>query len=424
MKCPVALKPALLCVGLMLICGSCALDTKAPYQINANYTVGEPQFPRTLSSVLNTPLIGGNRVRTYSNGDEIFPAMLDAIAGAQKTINFETYVYEKGNIGAQFANALAQRARAGVKVCVLVDALGAATMDPKCRKQMKDAGVDLRDYHPFPLLNPFGYDQVDHRTHRKLLVVDGHVGFTGGVGIGDEWAGHAQDSAHWRDNHYRVDGPVVGQLQATFADNWMATTGIVLQGNDYFPALPAAGGQYAQVFKSSFDGGNETMQLLFLLSVAGAGKTVRMETPYFVLDKVMESYLLAARKRGVEIEVIVPGTHIDVPMVRWASRAQWGDLLKAGIGIYEYRHTMIHSKLMIVDDLWVSVGSANLDNRSFRLNAEANLNVYDAGFAAEQLRMFERDKANAKRITLEDWQHRPLPEDVENVTAVPLSSEL
>ena len=411
---------------MLLFLSGCATHQPIQYQISCNYTVRDPQFLWTMASLLGTSLRNGNDVRTLSNGDEIFPPMLAAISMAQKSITLESYTYEKGNIGKKFADALSERARAGVKVNVLLDAVGADDMDPASRKQMDAAGVHLREYNPFHLFEPFSYAKMDHRTHRKIMVVDGLVGFIGGVGIADQWTGHAQDAAHWRDNEYRVTGPVVGQLQAAFADNWMETTGVVLQGDEYFPLMPSGreGGMIAQMFRSSAEGGSQTMQLLFLLSVCGAGNTIRLETPYFVPDEQTQHYLMEARRRGVTVEVILPGDNSDMDFVRDASRASWGKLLQAGIEIYEYQPTMLHSKLLIVDDIWVSIGSSNLDNRSFGLNAEANLNVYDAKFAAQQVRIFEEDKTHSQRVTYDQWTHRPLFDKIRDAVAAPMSPEL
>lgn len=249
--------------------------------------------------------------------------------------------------------------------------------------------------------------RLNNRTHRKLLVVDGRVGFTGGVGIADNWLGHAEDPDHWRDSHYRLEGPAVAHMQAAFMDNWMETCGEVLHGDEYFPALEPAGRHPAQVFKSSADDGSESVRLMYLLSIASAERSVRIANSYFVPDSMAVRSLVEARRRGVEVEIIVPGRHIDQKMVRRASRALWGPLLEAGVAIYEYQPTMFHVKVVVVDELWTSVGSTNFDNRSFRLNDEANLNVYDAAFAEAQARTFEDDRARARRITLEDWRRRP-----------------
>jgi cardiolipin synthase len=276
---------------------------------------------------------------------------------------------------------------------------------------MQDAGVDVRRYHPLSWRNVTSAAKLNNRTHRKLLVVDGKVGFTGGVGIADEWTGDAQDADHWRDTHYRVAGPVVAHLAAAFADNWAESTGHVLHGDAYFPPLGPAGDQLAQVFKSSSGGGgSESMQLMFLLSLAAARQHVRLGTAYFVPDRLTIDSLVAARGRGVRVQVLVPGKHTDAQSVRHAGRSTWGPMLEAGVEIFEFRPTMYHCKLMVVDDRWTSIGSSNLDNRSFRLNAEANLNVLDQAFAADQAGVFDADLGRAKQVTLDDWNARPLRE--------------
>jgi cardiolipin synthase len=415
--------PLTLILSVCLALAGCG--TKAiHYRIESQYTVADPQFARTMGSLLGPALISGNAVRTLRNGNEIFPAMLEAIGQARQTITFETYIYWSGTVGKRFADALAERARAGVKVHVLVDWLGSGRIDRAYLQEMRDAGAQVVEYHPVHLLDPSTIRQLDHRTHRKILVVDGLIGFTGGVGIGDEWLGHADSPQHWRDNHYLVEGPAVAQLQAVFMDNWMQTTGCVLHGVDYFPPLENAGDAAAQVFKSSFTGGSESMELMFLLSLAAAGRDVRMENSYFVPDAMTVRELVAARRRGVQVQIIVPGAKIDEKLVRRASRARWGELLEAGVEIYEYQPTMFHCKQMIVDGLWVSIGSSNLDNRSFRLNDEANLNVLDGQFAAEQIRVFEEDKGKSRRITYEMWKKRPMGEKLIEGVASLLAWEL
>jgi cardiolipin synthase len=253
----------------------------------------------------------------------------------------------------------------------------------------------------------FKFRHLNHRTHRKLLVVDGRVGFTGGVGIADPWDGDAQDKDHWRDTHFRIEGPVVAQLQGAFADNWTQASGEVLHGDDYFPAIEAAGPLPAQMFKSSVEGGAESMQLMYLLSVAAAKSTIDLSMAYFIPDDHTMDHLAAALKRGVRLRIIMPGEETDSWMVRRASRATWGRILENGGEIYEYQPTMFHCKVLVVDGLWTSVGSTNFDTRSFRLNDEANLNVYDRDFAARQGAEFERDLQRSRRITYEEWKSRP-----------------
>jgi cardiolipin synthase len=286
---------------------------------------------------------------------------------------------------------------------------------------MVDAGVEVLKYHP---LRWYSLARINNRTHRKLLVVDGRIGFTGGVGIADEWLGHAEDPDHWRDSHYRVVGPAVAQMQAAFMDNWIKTNALVLHGEAYFPALDTAGPHLAQVFTSSAGEGSESVRLMYLLSIASARKNIRLSASYYVPDSLSVATLVSARERGVRVEIIVPGGHIDSKVTRKASRGLWGPLLEAGVTIYEFQPTMYHCKVMIVDDAWVSVGSTNFDNRSFSLNDEANLNILDPEFAAEQAEVFEADRARSREITLEAWRRRPWQEKLKEWAAGLLRSQL
>jgi cardiolipin synthase len=384
-------------------------EKKIDKRISELYPVSSPQFTRAMGNLLGPPLVSGNRVQALYNGDQIFPSMLEAIHAARHSIDFETYIYWSGDIGKKFADALAERARAGVKVHLLADWVGSEKMDAAMQKAMEDSGVQIRKYHP---LSWYNLARVNHRTHRKLLVVDGRVGFTGGVGIADNWLGHAQDENHWRDSHFKIEGPAVAHMQAAFMDNWMKTTGEVLHGDDYFPALEMVGGQSAQVFRSSPAEGAESMRLMYLMSVAAARKHIYIANAYFVPDDLALTMLTRALKRGVKISIMMPGKHTDAASVRGASRARWGTLLEAGADLYEYEPTMYHCKVMVVDGLWTSVGSTNFDSRSFRLNDEANLNVYDAAFAEQQITTFEQDVKLARRISYEEWKNRPWTEKV------------
>ena len=385
------------------------------------YATDDPQFARSMSVLLGPPIVGGNHVQVLVNGDRIFPAMLAAIAQAQRTITFETYIYWSETIGQKFADALTERARAGVKVHVLLDWLGSVKMEQRYLDQMLAAGIEIERYHEphwshLPRLN--------NRTHRKLLVVDGRVGFTGGVGIADQWGGDARNPSEWRDTHFRVEGPVVAQMQAVFMDNWMKAKGQVLHDAAYFPPLEARGSMSAQMFSSSPTGGSESMQLMYLMAITAARESIQLANSYFVPDAMTTAALAAAAQRGVKVRVIAPGEHIDTELVRKASRAGWGDLLKAGIEIAEFAPTMFHVKSMVVDGLFVSVGSTNFDNRSFRLNDEANLNVLDAGFAKEQIAIFDADWKRARPITHEQWLNRPWNEKALEHLAALLKSQL
>lgn len=382
-------------------------EKKVQQQLPRLYSTASPDFERALGSLLGPGIVGGNAVTELLNGDQIFPPMLAAIQGAKKSITFETYIYWSGDIGKQFADALSERARAGVRVHVLLDWVGSANMDESYLTEMQQAGVQIEKFH-----KPHWYNlaRLNNRTHRKLLVVDGQVGFTGGVGNVPHWMGNAQDPDHWRDSHYLVRGPVVAQMQATFLDNWLKVTGKVLHGELYFPPIAPAGAQKAQMFSSSPSSGSESMQLMYHLAITAAERSIDLSVAYFVPDELTQKHLMDALARGVRVRFITPGEHTDTDTVKAASRATWGPLLQAGALIYEYQPTMYHCKVMIVDQLLVSVGSTNFDNRSFRLNDEANLNVYDAAFAKRQTEVFEDDLKRSRRVTYEEWLNRPLRE--------------
>ena len=366
--------------------------------------VANPQFQRELGILLGPPIRGGNIVRNLENGAEIFPAMLKALRQAERSITFETYIYWSGEIGRKFAETLADRVRKGVKVHVLIDWVGGDRMDEDLLELMREAGVELHFFHP---LHWYHLSRMNNRTHRKLVVVDGRVGFTGGVGIADPWDGHGDDPEHWRDSHYRIEGPAVAQMQAAFADNWLKTTGKVLSGRDYFPPLAPVGEVRAQVFTSSPTSGSDSMQLMYLMAIASAEHSIDLAAPYFVPDPLSREALLDALKRGVQLRILTSGEHTDYRVVRRASRARWGELLEAGARIYEFKPAMYHAKMLVVDRNMVSVGSTNFDNRSFRLNSEANLNIYDPAFSARVTAVFEQDLVKSREITLADWQQRP-----------------
>jgi cardiolipin synthase len=385
------------------------------------YSIADPQFRREMGVLLGPAILHGNRVTDLENGDEIFPAMLDAIRSAQKTITFETYIYWSGDIGKRFSDALSERARAGVKVNVTIDWAGSSDIDPQVIPEMQRAGVHVERYRP---LRWYNISRLNNRTHRKLLVIDGKLGFTGGVGIGVPWEGHAQDVDHWRDIHFRIEGPVVAQMQSAFNDNWVKTTGDLLNGQDYFPVIDEAGPMDANMFMSSPSGGSESMHLMYLLVIAAAEHAIDMEAAYFIPDALMMKVLLAARARGVKIRILMPGKNTDSGAVRLASKADWEPLLAAGVEMYEYDPTMLHNKLVIVDGELTSVGSTNFDQRSFELNDEATLNVYDRDFAAHMTDVFNADLRRATPYTLQMWRNRPWTERFAETFIRPIKSQL
>jgi cardiolipin synthase len=399
MKPRAELNPALLVVftvGFAFFLSSCAMKLgKQPrHEVQSLYSARTPEFQQAAGSLLGPNFVGGNSISTLVNGDEIFPAMLSAMRSAKRSINFETYVFWDGEIAKQFTEALCQRARTGVAVNLILDAQGTQKMGRENADQLRSAGAQIVKYHSALWPDPRRYN---NRSHRKLLIIDGQIAFIGGAGIADLWAGNGDSPKHWRDNHYKVTGPVVAQLQASFVSNWIKTRGDVLHGDKYFPPLEDSGSLQAQAIRSGAH--YENLDLMYLLAIASAKKTLRIENAYFLPDDLVRKELVAAAKRGAEVEIIVPGKNIDQKLVRAASRRHWPELLDAGIKIYEYEPTMLHTKLLIVDDKFVSVGSGNFDNRSIRLNDEANLDVLSSDFAAQQIRLFDIDKGNSHQVT-------------------------
>lgn len=393
-------------------------EKKIKRRVAQRYGISDPQFERSMGQLLGPPILDGNLVTPLRNGAEIFPAILAGIESARRTITFETFIYWSGSIAKKVAAALMAAARRGVKVHVVMDGIGCNCVSSSVPKEMRDAGVELEIYH-FS-----NFARVNHRTHRKLLVIDGAVGFTGGVGIADEWDGNAAGPDEWRDSHYRVEGPVVAQMQAAFLDNWMKTRAVVLHGEEYFPALKSAGPHRCQMFKSSPMEGSESARLMYLLSITAAERSLKVGNAYFVPDDLTTETIIDAVKRGVAVEVLVPGKKMDSAIVRGASRHRWGALLECGVRIFEFEPTMYHCKTMIIDGLWTSVGSANFDNRSFRINDEANLNIMDQDFAVEETRAFDQDLTRAREVTHAEWLARPAWQRATDASAALFRSQL
>jgi cardiolipin synthase len=376
-------------------------EKKIRHPISANYDIGDDVFVRTMGHLLGPPLVPGNQITQLENGDQIFPAMLEAIRSAERTITFENFLWKEGEISDSFAAALADKARAGVKVHFLQDAMGSDSIHGRAIELMKRAGVCVE------IFRFVHFSRINFRTHRKILVIDGKVGFIGGVGIADDWKGDGRTQGLWRDTHYRVRGPVVAQLQQAFMDNWMETRAELLHGDPYFPKQEEAGDQLCQIFKSSAGEGSDSARLMLLVSIAAARERIRIANAYFIPDNLTMQTLIAALGRGVQVEIITPGPDIDAQMVRAVGQTRWKPLLKAGARFYEYQPARFHCKYLLVDDCWASVGSANLDNRSMSLNEEANLNVLDESFVRKHARVFDDDKNCSREVTLADWYRRP-----------------
>lgn len=371
--------------------------------IRTDYSISDPAFTNSIAPLLRAQMLGGNKITDLHNGAQIFPAMLRAITNAQKTITFENFIWRSGHVSDRFIDALTERARAGVKVHCIVDGFGALKLHSEDQKRLREGGVQLRIFNP---IRPWNFLKWNHRTHRKTLVVDGQIGFIGGICIADEWDGNAESRHGWRDVEFQVEGPVVAEIQSIFMDNWIRTSSEVLHGPDYFPQLEPAGDSVAQAFKSGPKDGAENARLLYLYSIAAARKNIRLCHSYLVPDNLAIELLVDAANRGVKIEIITPGV-IDRNVVRRAARSRWDQMMKAGIKFWEYQPSKLHNKVMIVDDVWVTCGSINFDDRSFRINDEGNINVYDAEFAKRQIEVFEADKAQSLRITPAKFRKRP-----------------
>ncbi len=405
-------------VSVFIVRNFFGTEKKIKCPIRTDYAAGDEVFVRTMGQLLGPPLLEGNKVTILQNGDEIFPAMLEGIRSAKRTITFENFLLKEGEVWDQFATALAERARAGVKVHFLQDALGCDCLHGAEMKLLKRSGVEVEIFRFYQL------SQMNHRTHRKLLTIDGRIGFIGGTGIADDWRGDGQTPGHWRELHYRLEGPVVAQVQQAFIDNWMQTRAVLLHGDAYFPSLERPGSVTGQVFKSSASEGADSARMMILLSTAAARRHIRIANAYFIPDDLCLETLVRACQRGVKVEIITPGPDIDAKTVRAVGKMRWPALLKAGAHFYEYQAARFHCKYMIVDDCWSSVGSANFDNRSLRLNEEANLNVLDEGFAARHIEIFEEDKGRSHRVTLSDWRRRPLEEKIKGAAGLILRSQM
>lgn len=374
------------------------------YELRGECPPGTEGFLRAAEALTGAPISWGNDVELLINGDQIFPCYLDTIRQARETVCLLTYVYWRGEIADHVADALCERAQAGVECNVIIDAVGGLKLERALVDRMIEAGVRVRRFRP---PKPYAARRLTNRTHRKILVADGEVGLTGGVGIAEEWTGDAQDPDHWRDTHVRVRGPVVRGLFGAFAENWLEATGEVLAGDAYLPDLPEQDdGGPMMVVRSSAGVGDTNVEALYYLAIAAAQLRIDLTAAYFAPRPAFIEALQDAAERGVRVRVLVPGPHIDKPPVRMAGRAAYDELLEAGVEVYEYLPTMLHAKTMVVDDVWSSVGSVNFDNRSFQLHDEATLCVQSEAFAAELTEQFEADLAVSERIDPGRWDGR------------------
>jgi cardiolipin synthase A/B len=374
-------------------------------RIESAHAAEDPLFPLYVAALLGGQATGGNRYTVLTNGDQIFPPMLDAVKGAKRRISFETYIYNKGTVGQQFTDAFIAAAQRGVVVQLVVDAIGSNKIPKEWRERLKQAGVKVGE---FGQPKWYSLEELNYRTHRKILVVDGRVGFTGGVGLDDQWLGNAEDEEHWRDTMVRIDGPVVRLMEGAFNENFSETFAEPVAPIVDPPSLvPASPEDSAMIQRSSPTGGGSDLKRLYLLSIAAARRTLDITTPYFVTDESSDWSLDRAVKRGVKVRILVEGDLTDAKPVKYASRYAYQRLLDLGIDIYEYQPTMMHAKTMVVDGSWSMFGSANFDNRSLELNDELNVAVSDQGLAARLLEDFEQDLRRAKKLDPAEWRRRP-----------------
>ncbi|HJW94603.1 MAG TPA: cardiolipin synthase [Thermoanaerobaculia bacterium] len=348
----------------------------------------------------------GNQIVLLQNGDGFFPPMLRDIAAARQSIHVESYIWWEGDICNELAKLLALKAREGVEVRLLLDASGGRKLDDTLETIMRDAGVQVRKFHPLRISN---LGRMNNRDHRKLVVVDGHIGYIGGFGIAKEWTGHAQDKDHWRDIAVRVSGPVVSRMQGAFCENWIEETGEIPAGQKYFPVIPPAGPTSAHLAYTSPTGSVSSVQVLYYLAISAARREVLIQNPYMLPDDDAIKAMAAAVKRGVDVRVMVPSTDAtDSPVVQHAAHHMFGTLLKNGVKVYEYKKTLLHQKVMVVDGVWSCVGSTNFDDRSFQHNDEISMAFIDPQLA-QQLRMtFNDDLKSAQQRTFREWSARPL----------------
>jgi cardiolipin synthase len=373
------------------------------YHARTRVALDAPGFLRMLQSTVQAMPHESNQIEVLTNGTHFYPAMLDAINAATKTITYECYIFNSGKTTARFIDALCERAANGVAVSMVLDAIGSAGSHADAER-LRRAGVRVEFYQP---LRWYSLARYNNRTHRELLVIDGRVAFIGGAGVADWWTGD-DGGAAWRDTMVRVEGPVVAALQGVLAENWLECCGEIITGDEYFPPLEPAGPILAFVVKSSPADRATASRVTFQLLIEGARRDVQINTPYFLPDKALRKSMIASVQRGVRMSIVVPGAGTDQRWVRLASRRTFKDLLAAGVRIFEYQPSMMHCKMLIVDDDWAVVGTTNVDNRSFEHNDEVNLAVRDERVIARLRADHERDVSECREVTLEGWKRRPL----------------
>jgi cardiolipin synthase len=376
-----------------------------PYHIEGDLDATSDHFVQVLESTCLTTLKPGNKIEIFTDGSSFYPAMLDAIRSACETVNMECYIFKKGEIGDKFIAALAERGRAGVRVTVVMDAIGSFGAFHQSARPLREAGCRVE---PYQKMTWYRLGRLNNRTHRELLVIDGRIAFAGGAGVADWWAKPTKGKPMWRDSMARIEGPVVSHIQGVVAENWLECCGEILTGPETYKPPTKVGASPAFTVKSSPSDRATVNRVLFQTLIEGSNRRVHIATPYFLPDKAFRQAFIRTARRGVAVTVIVPGWQTDQRWVRLASRRMYGTLLEAGVRIFEYEPGMTHVKTLIVDDLWSAVGTTNLDNRSFEHNDEVNVVVRDPAIAARLTTDFDSDIAKSNEITLDAWRRRPV----------------
>ncbi len=395
-----------LLVALLVQAPGCTMvrfDKRSIYKFEHSFGVEDDAFRRSLSA-FGFAMVEGNRAEILNNGDEIFPAMTEAIRGAKKTVNLESYIFKDDKAGKIIAEALIDAARRGVEVRLLVDGTGSKFSGPLLER-VRQAGGKAAMYRPIRL---WTLHKIARRTHRKILVVDGEISFTGGFCIEESWLGDARDPKEWRDMMVRATGPVSAQMQAIFSEDWTFATGEILAGEKFYPRIAPAGDIAAQAIKVSHGDSASLAAMLYFVSIQSARKSIHIQNAYFVPTPQIRQALIQAAKRGVDVRIMVPGRHIDQPVVRMASRLHYGELLTGGVRIFEYNRTMMHNKDSVIDGIFSIIGSINFDARSMYENAEDSLAFYDRDFGAKMEAVFAEDEKHCREITYESWKKRSL----------------
>ena len=365
-------------------------------------------FLNVLEALTDAKVNRAGALEVLTNGPCFYPAALDAMRAAQQSICLEAYIFQRSEIGRLYLEVMTERARAGVQVNLVLDAFGSMSASKAFFKPLLDAGGRVEQYNK-PRWHSLA--RVDNRTHRELLIVDGRVGFIGGAGIADQWFKSSEKHPRWRDTMVRVEGDAVPNLLATFAENWLTSHGEILAGPRYFPEIRCPTRTVAMVINSTpTPGGSTRARVLFQMLVASAERSISITTPYFLPDKGLVRELCRAVERRVKIRILVPGRSSDHMLTRSTSRGGYGPLLRAGAEVYEYQHSMIHAKVLVVDELWAVVGSTNFDNRSFGINDEVNLAACEPAIAARLERDMSHDLTRSQRVSLAEWEHRPITE--------------